>query len=162
LEGWAAVKITPSPLFSSISLHDPSTDPSGKDTGRLYRAGADPVIHLRVPHGELGEGLRQAADMVPPDRSLLIEGKGALEILEPDLSVLVWRTGQKGQKGSFENLAAGAELVFINEDANRVGDTPCGESLPSGGRVIRGCLREILDHSLMAELADVLKEKGIF
>jgi hypothetical protein len=161
LEGWAAIKITPSPLFSSISLHDPSSEPSGKDSGRLVRAGADPVIHLMTRMEEVGEGLKQALDMIPPDRPLLIEGRGALNVLEPDLSILVWRGGLADRKGSLEDLAARAGLIFINEEDETIGGTPSLEGLPGGVPVICGCLRDILDPPGTAELTEVLKGKGI-
>jgi Ni2+-binding GTPase involved in maturation of urease and hydrogenase len=162
LRDWAAVKITPSPVYSSIAVFDPSTDPLGKDTARLAGAGAGPVLHVRSPADDLEETLRRALEMIPDDRSILIEGRGARGILNPDLSILVWRQGLGEPKGSLEEMSRGADLIVLNGDDPGPGGGP---TLP-GTRweriacpVLRGCLKESPDPELVAGIISLLEEE---
>ncbi len=162
LRGWAAVKITPSPVYPTIDAFDPTNDPPGKDTARLAGAGADPVLHVRSSADDLEEALQRALEMIPDDRSILIEGRGAQGILRPDLSILVWRQGLGDPKGSLEEMSRGADLVFLNCDDPGSGGGPAPPGDP-GDRVacplLSGSLREPPDPVLVAWILSILEEE---
>lgn len=161
LVGWAAIKITPSPLFSRITLENPDSAPPGKDTGRLSRAGADPVIHLQVQRMDLEESFLQALLLIPPDRSILVEGKVAIRAQKPDISILVWRPDVEDPKGKLEDLAAGADLLFINGnvDMGPLTGTDIGKELDC--MLIQGNLKEGLSDAQSRDLLAFLKSRDI-
>ncbi len=157
LPGWAAVKVTPGGFYESIVLETPATARPGKDTSLFMAAGADPVLHVRAPRGEMGEVLERALELVPEGRPVLLEGREAAARLEPDLAIMVWRPGTAAKEEP-GGLAAGADVLFVNLPPE---GSPPAEGVPTAGEVVTGCLRDGLGEREAGELLRILAARGV-
>jgi hypothetical protein len=153
LPGWAAVKLTPSGLSTTLAEEGRTPGLPHSDTARLARAGADPVFHLRAAAAAMPEALAAGFSRLPHGRPVLIEGRGALTCLKPDLGILVWRPGLADPKGSLDALAAGADLVFVNGGEADAGPR---EGLP---RLVYGSLAP--GGERLGGLPEILRERGL-
>jgi hypothetical protein len=161
LPGWAALKVTPSTLYTRVQAEDGSSPP-GKDTLLLRAAGADPVIHVSAPEEEMAEAVQSGLDLIPSGRPVLIEGRGALAAIVPSISILVWRPGLPASKGSLPELAGRADLVFVNGGQDEIAGGLAGLGDSFTGRVAVGRLDESNQSATRMTVRNLLAGMGLF
>lgn len=161
LSGWAAIKISPTSMYSSVSVEESVPGSSQKDTFRLSEAGADPVIHVQIPSNEIKDGINKAISLVPAGRSLLMEGRGAITCLKPDLSILVWRPDLENLKGSLEELSVDADLVFVNAEKEKISSLRTDYEKRCQKAVIFGSLKGSMRGKPFIDLIEMLKGRDI-
>ena len=77
----AAIKFEPDKLYTSIT-DDPSViNEPGKDTALMKEAGAEDVLWVRAPRGEMHEALGMAMDRLSAHGCVIVEGNSAIEVL---------------------------------------------------------------------------------
>ena len=81
-----------------------------KDTGRLLRAGAHPVLWLKCDDDHLSQGIKAILDRLPSG-AVLMESNSARRVLRPGLFLMVHR-----RKGSLEIKASASSVL---PDVNR-------------------------------------------
>lgn len=91
----------PAPAGFELVEDDAVLRTPGKDTDRLIRAGASPVLWLRAAPTSFEYGLAKAMKHLDPGRPLLIEGNSAATAPGFDaVVVLVWPQQPRGVKAS--------------------------------------------------------------
>ena len=111
LPGWSACKVTtciegagePCPrgngdgcgvcgnLLQPFEIDEEGGGPvtAAKDTGRLRAAGAARVLWVRTRSVALEESVGRAMDMLKDAPGIILEGNHVLEVLDPDVAVMV-------------------------------------------------------------------------
>ncbi len=64
-------------------------EPDGTDSGRFLEAGAERSFWLRTPAGELAAAAGQVRKILAPARNVIVESNSVLELVEPDLFLMV-------------------------------------------------------------------------
>jgi len=142
LPGWAAVKVTrghyrscgrdPDTCCVSHLLSDEprvfservDTAVEGKDTGRYWAAGAADVRWVVVARGQEVAGIARALAELRGRPGVVIEGNRVVEGLQPDLSVLVARPGQREVKVSARRIVGRVDALYVPDgrDAGAIAD----------------------------------------
>ena len=73
---------------------------AAKDTGRLRAAGASRVLWVRTRPAALAESVRSALAMLKDAPGVLLEGNHVLEVLHPDVAVMVLPAGGAMKKSA--------------------------------------------------------------
>lgn len=117
LQGWGAIKFTRTSLYTRVIDDAETILQQDKDTAILSRAGADRVVWIQSPSGELEGALDIALGSMIDLRGVVIEGNSPVDFLKPYLIIFV--IGQDGQiKPSASSVAAKADIVIVNSDKN--------------------------------------------
>jgi hypothetical protein len=108
----------------------------GTDTGRLWAAGAKPVLWCLAREGAHAAGWEHARSLLPAGAEVLTEGNTALAHVPSDVLVFVVNPAAPRQawKKGWQELARRANAVVINECAEAVGrrrPAPAEERLAS-------------------------------
>lgn len=114
IEGFSAIKVTKTELFTSITTDEEIINEKGKDSSILKESGAERVIWIRSTHRDLKESLLQALSMLGDCSGVIIEGNSPLDIIEPDLIIFVMKEDLSGLKPSGKKALEKADLVLIN------------------------------------------------
>lgn len=64
-------------------------EPSSTDSGRFLAAGAERALWLRTPMGELSRAKRTLAKITASSGNVIMESNSVLELLEPDVFLMV-------------------------------------------------------------------------
>jgi hypothetical protein len=64
-------------------------EPGGTDSGRFLAAGAERALWLRTPVGELARARSQVRKILAQSQNVIIESNSILELVEPDLFLMV-------------------------------------------------------------------------
>ena len=106
--GWGAIKYTKTSFYSSIIDSPEILQQENKDTSRLINAGAEEVLWVQSPFENLQEVLQIAIDRLSHLKGIVIEGNGAIEVINPDIVFFV---------SANEDLKRGSEKVLRIADA---------------------------------------------
>ncbi|GBD99928.1 hypothetical protein BMS3Abin07_01975 [bacterium BMS3Abin07] len=110
-----AVKYTGTALYSSISDDDAVISQEGKDTARMKGSGAEYVLWIRSPRGELPELLEMAMERFAGLDVIVVEGNGPAELLRPDILIFVFGDDISRVKESAKPLIGKADYVLYKE-----------------------------------------------
>lgn len=87
---WTAVKITRHEHGKDDYLVTEETDPSGPgDSSRYLAAGAERAFWLRAAAGRLGQALPALREILGASRNAILESNSILELVRPDLYLVV-------------------------------------------------------------------------
>jgi len=79
--GPGAVKVTPDPLYTSITDDPAVINEPGKDTALMAGAGADAILWVRASLDAMEEALAMAMDRLSGHEIVVLEGNSAIEVL---------------------------------------------------------------------------------
>jgi hypothetical protein len=134
LPGWSAIKVTrghyrscgrdpDTCCVSSLLGEEPrvfaaraDTEVEGKDTGRYWSAGAADVRWVVVSRGQERAGVARALAELRGHAGVVIEGNTVVEGLQPDLALLVARSGQKEVKVSARRILDRIDALYVSDD----------------------------------------------
>ena len=122
LPGFAAVKVSPSDLFTSVTDEPNVISEPGKDTALMRDAGADPVVWVRSTPEELPESLSQALTLCGNARGAVVEGNGPARLIKPDLAFFVVGLSLEDAKPGALDVLAKADVVVVNVEADEPPD----------------------------------------
>ena len=115
LTGWAAIKVSPSDLYTVV-VDDPAIiNEPGKDSALMKAAGAAHVVWVQASMPELKESLPIAMNMTGDVPGIIIEGNAAADAVEPDTLIFVLGADLKIKPGA-EKLLTKADIVVVNAD----------------------------------------------
>ena len=109
----------PAPAGFELVEDDAVLRTPGKDTDRLIRAGASPVLWLRAAPTSFEFALAKAIKRLDPVRPLLIEGNSAATIHGLDATVvLIWPQRPRGVKASVMPALKRCDHLILVEAAS--------------------------------------------
>ena len=109
--GWGAIKYTKTSFYSSIIDSPEILQQENKDTSRLINAGAEEVLWVQSPFENLQEVLQIAIDRLSHLKGIVIEGNGAIEVINSDI-VLFVSANKDLKKGSEKVLRMADAVIF--------------------------------------------------
>lgn len=116
LKGYAAVKVTGTDFFTSVSDSPEVIEEEGKDTALLKKAGASHVVWVQGPPADINETLPLAMSLVGDAPGVVIEGNSPLKAVRPDTAFFVVGKDGELKPGAQEALSM-ADIVVVNADA---------------------------------------------
>jgi molybdopterin-guanine dinucleotide biosynthesis protein len=145
----AAIKCTPTQLYTSV-VDDPDVlaEPA-TDTGRMTEAGATEVRWVQAAPDTKAEALGMALDSLADHPVVIIEGNSAVELLSPDIVIFILSEGGRLKPGA-DRILARADVVLAPDGTPSDG-LP---HLPPGARVFDP------DEDWPAHVAVLLGERG--
>jgi molybdopterin-guanine dinucleotide biosynthesis protein len=117
IEGFSAIKVTKTELFTSITTEEDIISEKGKDSSILKEGGASKVIWIKSTQRDLKESLPQALSMLGDCKGVIIEGNSPLDFIEPDLIIFVMNEDLSALKPSGRKALEEADLVVINTES---------------------------------------------
>jgi hypothetical protein len=115
---WTAMKVTsgdrsltPGQAYAVIQEQNPGVG----DTGRFLAAGARRAYWVRAAEGELGQALPAVRAVKADSRNLIVESDSIVEILTPDLYLVVLDFAQQDFKASSRRWLARADACVVIE-----------------------------------------------
>jgi hypothetical protein len=84
-----------------------------KDTSRLLRAGAAPVLWLRVRQENIAEGMAAVLARVPPDALVVCESNSARHVVTPGMFIVARRADDASIKPSCAAVILHADRVTV-------------------------------------------------
>lgn len=111
LRGWGAIKYTKTALYSSIIDDREILCQEDKDTAVLLNSGAEAVLWVQSPPGELGEVLPQAVGKLAGFEGIIVEGNSAIEFLKPDIIIFIFGSNPERIKESAEKILKISDIV---------------------------------------------------
>ncbi len=108
--------------FTVIS-DDQAIRTENTDTGRIARAGADPVIWCLCKPGEHAAGWAHVQELLPGDRELVTEGNSAMEVIPSDALIFLVNPAmpQKFWKSNWLALLQRSRAVVVNDAPGALG-----------------------------------------
>lgn len=113
LKGWAAIKCTPTLLYSSVTDDPETLGQKDKDTGKYLEAGASEVLWVQSTRDDLRETLKIAVDRLSHLEGIIVEGNSAIEVLRPDVVIFISVSGPEAEKKSARTVLESAEVVIF-------------------------------------------------
>ncbi len=110
LKGWGAVKCTPVNGLPSIIADKRLLNQKGKDTARLLSAGAETVLWVKAPKGEMEKTLKAALKRLSHRKGVSIEGKSGVLAIRPYSVIFV--KGKREIKKNAEAVLSIADIVL--------------------------------------------------
>jgi len=89
-----ALKCEPDSLYTSVTDEPSHINEPGKDTALMRQAGADEVLRVQAPRGDMHEALGMAIDRLSAHGCVIVEGNSAIEVLRPRIVLFI--TGLQG------------------------------------------------------------------
>jgi len=131
LRGWGAIKCSPSSLYTAVIDDAETLREPGKDTARYLEAGAEGVVWVRAPRGEVEEPLSIASGKLSHLEGIIIEGNSAVETLNENSDVIIFISSgeREGLKDNADGILGRADVVLYE------GEPPC--TAPPGARLFR-------------------------
>jgi molybdopterin-guanine dinucleotide biosynthesis protein len=110
---WGAVKYTKTDFYSSLIEDRTILGREDKDTAKLLDAGADEVLWIQAPPGELDEMVSAAIGRLSHLDGIIIEGNSAIEFSSPD--IVIFKLGTDGEivKASALRLIKKADIIVF-------------------------------------------------
>jgi len=115
LPGFAAIKITMSSVYTSVSDKEEEIMVPEKDTLRMKRSGAEKVVWVRATERLLLEAMEQALTMIGKPKGLLIEGNSILKHLTPTIAFFVINSTMEHMKPSRISALKKADVCIFNQ-----------------------------------------------
>lgn len=106
-----------SALSGRYCITDEREAPPGKDTGRMYAAGASRVYWLRTRQNALQEGLEDLLRRIPADTPVVCESNSAREVIEPGGFLVIRRKGSASVKASCQAVLGLADRIVEFDEA---------------------------------------------
>lgn len=147
-KGWGAIKYTKTELYSSIIEEKSIILEEGKDTRRLFDAGAEKVIWIKSPVEGLTESIEIAIQSLGNLKGIIIEGNSAVKVAKPDIIVFVVGKDKNLEKESSKLLMESADIIIYYEKIP--------DSIPPKAHVIK-----MDDHKNIIMMIDSLLDKLI-
>jgi molybdopterin-guanine dinucleotide biosynthesis protein len=123
LSGFAAIKITMSDVYTSVSDNEEEIMVPEKDTFRMKQSGAEKVVWVRTTEKFLPEAMEQALRIIGNPKGLLIEGNSVLKHLNPTIAFFIIDNTVKQMKPSRINALKKADVCIINQkNSSTVGE----------------------------------------
>ena len=115
LSGFAAIKITMSSVYTSVSDREEEIMVPEKDTFRMKRSGAEKVVWVRATERLLLEAMEKALTMIGKPKGLLIEGNSILKHLTPTIAFFVIDSTIEHMKPSRISALKKADVCVVNQ-----------------------------------------------
>ena len=96
-------------LAESYCITEELRPDGAKDTSRMLRAGASPVLWLRVRAEHLDDGVAALLARIPPDAVMICESNSARQALVPGLFLVLRRANDPTMKPSCAAVAHHAD-----------------------------------------------------
>lgn len=114
--GPGAVKVTPDPLYTSITDDPAVINEPGKDTALMAEAGADATLWVRASRDAMKDAVVMAMDRLSGHEILVVEGNSAIEVLKPSIVLFVTRGGgpMSPEKDISRRVMALSDVVIHN------------------------------------------------
>lgn len=119
LYGFAAIKITMSTLYTSVSDSEEEIIVPGKDTFRMKKSGAGKVVWVRATEKLLLNAMEQAWGMIGNPKGVLVEGNSILKYINPTLAFFVMDSTVEHMKPSRISALKKADISVINRKNGR-------------------------------------------
>jgi len=143
LKGFGAIKVTKTPLYTSLVEDIKMLDKKGKDTAMFLKSGAARVLWVQSPYSGLKDVLEIALSRMSDLAGVIVEGNSPVDFLNPHLVVFI--IGEKGKiKPSAFKICKKADAIIINSKKQTTHRTFL-EKCPGAVKVFR---------------IDLLKKKG--
>ena len=115
LKGFGAIKVTKTPLYTSLVEGIKMLEKKGKDTAIFLESGAERVLWIQSPYNELESVLNAALSRIADIKGVIIEGNSPVDFLNPHLVVFI--IGEKGKiKPSAFKICKKADAIIINSE----------------------------------------------
>jgi hypothetical protein len=101
-------------------------EPSGTDSGRFLAAGAERSFWLRTPAGQLSGAATQVRKFLTQHENVMVESNSLLELVEPDLFLMVLDFAQTDFKESSARFLGRADAIVAVHSGT---DTPVWENV---------------------------------
>jgi len=114
LPGYAAIKVTATDFFVSVTDDPEKVDVPGKDTALMKQAGAGPVVWVQSPPEDLSEALSYALNLAGDVKGVVVEGNSPLRLIKPDAAFFVTGADLADAKPGALEILARADIVVVN------------------------------------------------
>ena len=114
LHAWGAIKYTPVPLYSSIVEDIGILSQEGKDTKRFLDAGAEKVLWIQSPRGDLDALLSIAITRLSGLQGIIIEGNSAIMCAKPECVIFVCGDEITQYKKSAQAILSLADVIIFD------------------------------------------------
>jgi len=114
---WGAVKYSKTGLYSSIVDDKEALSGKDKDTGRFIEAGAEEVLWVKSPPGELADNLLLALEKLSYLDGIIVEGNSAIEFLKPDIVIFIFGNDKERWKPGIERLAGISDIIVYDNES---------------------------------------------
>lgn len=109
----------PAPAGFELVTDDTILRTAGKDSDRMLKSGANPVLWLRAAPHVFEYALKAALKHFDPSRPLILEGNSAATVRDfPGTVVLLWPQKSRGVKTSVLPAMKRADVLLLVEDDN--------------------------------------------
>lgn len=115
LPGFAAIKITMTDLYTSVSEDENDIMSPDTDTYRMRIHGAEKVIWVQSTQDRLRDAMEQALEKIRNHKGVLIEGNSMLEFINPTLAFFVVMGSIDSMKPSRIRALTKADICVINQ-----------------------------------------------
>jgi molybdopterin-guanine dinucleotide biosynthesis protein len=116
LQGYAAIKVTTTDLFVSVTDDPEKISAEGKDTALMKDAGASPVIWVQSPAEELSEAFSYALNLAGDAAGVIVEGNSPVRLIKPDTAFFVTGVDLEDVKPGALHVLAKADVVVVNAE----------------------------------------------
>jgi molybdopterin-guanine dinucleotide biosynthesis protein len=89
-----------------------------KDTGRLFKAGADKVLWLRCDEFHIEKGLLSLFEEIPENSLIVCESNSARNYIEPALFIMIRKKDEQSIKKTAENVLKHNPVTVISSVEN--------------------------------------------
>ena len=115
LPGFAAIKITMTDLYTSVSEDERDIMIPDTDTFRMKKSGAEKVVWIKATEKLLQDAMEQALGKISNHKGVLIEGNSILEYINPTLAFFVVNSSIDNMKPSRIRALKKADICVINQ-----------------------------------------------
>jgi molybdopterin-guanine dinucleotide biosynthesis protein MobB len=127
---WGAIKYTRTASSPELITDRATLMEKGKDTWHMLTSGASDVVWVRSDRAGLGEALPEALKRLSHLDAVVVEGNSAIEFLKPDIVIFIFSKGKKHWKPGIEALAARADIIFHDAEAQLPADAATKQLFP--------------------------------
>ena len=115
LPGFAAIKITMTDLYTSVSENERDIMIPDTDTFRMKKSGAEKVVWVKATEKLLHDAMERALEKISNHKGVLIEGNSILEYINPTLAFFVVNNSIDNMKPSRIRALKKADICVINQ-----------------------------------------------
>ena len=115
LPGFAAIKITMTDIYTSVSDDEKDIMLPNTDTFRMKKSGAEKVVWVKATNELLQNAMEQAFRKIRNYKGVLIEGNSILEYVNPALAFFVINGSIDNMKPSRIRALKKADICVVNQ-----------------------------------------------